>query len=170
MPERALKNIRWDHVFRALLILGFLDVIPIIAIAVLIPGAHFINTAWYAIPIAVVIAVSYGFSDKVQLLVRLIWLTLALMCPVGIEYLARSAPLTYHAWGDLMMAMTFLSAPAGWFVLVGVVALLQYSYVPGYLLMMIFWVPFLVVGYFQFFVMLPWLIRKTQRRSSALEV
>ncbi len=119
---------------------------------------------------ALAVVMSYGASPKVMQVARAAWFVVAVVGLVFAQYiLSLAASDAQTAAGSvLVLIMLILTFPAG-YIAIGFIML--YSFVMpgramGQLDVVIFWSVFAVVGYLQWFKLLPYLIKKWRNRRS----
>lgn len=109
-------------------------------------------------------------ASKVLKAARAVWLVVAFLCLAYVQYILRSpaSDAQTAAGSILVLIMLILTFPAG-YIAIGFIML--YSFVmPGRAMgqmdVVVFWSIFAVVGYLQWFKLLPHLVKKWRGRRS----
>ena len=180
MTENVVTKSAWPRISRALSLLA-LGVALIMSVA--LPGMALLmgetpraNFAFALIVISVLVALavlsSYGASLRIQQMARIAWLTVAVACLVFAQYVLSldypDAPKT--ADNVLVIVMYLLAFPAG-NIAAGFffVSAALFPSGPGidWWDLVVLWAVFLVLGYLQWFKLLPWLIEKRRARRAS---
>lgn len=180
VTENVVAKSAWPRVSRALSLLA-LGAAAIVSVALPVAAPFMGETARanfafalivisILVPLAVLL--SHGTSLRIQQIARIAWLTVAVVCLVFAQYVLSLDYPGAHKAADtiLLFAMLALTFPAGC-VAVGLAFVYSSLLLPDRgvnpMDLVILWSAFFVVGYFQWFKLLPWLIEKWHARRAS---
>jgi hypothetical protein len=118
-----------------------------------------------AVLLDIAVLLSYVASSRIQTVVHVAWLSVAIMCLIFTEYILTLNEIDADKTADtvLLIVMLALTFPAGW-VAIGATFVYSVFFLSNRgtnpLELILFWLFFFTAGYLQWFKILPWLIHK----------